>query len=46
LIAYRKFARPAAGRGVVFGPACVIRQFVDSGVLKTIAGEIRAGGAS
>jgi uroporphyrinogen decarboxylase len=29
------------GRGVVFGPACVIRHPVDMGVLKTIAAEIR-----
>ena len=29
------------GRGVVFGPACVIRHPVDMCVLKTIAAEIR-----
>ena len=34
------------GRSIVFGPACVIRHPVDRGFLKTIAGEIRAGGAS
>jgi uroporphyrinogen decarboxylase len=32
------------GRGVVFGPACVIRHPVDRNVLKIVADEIRSGG--